>query len=196
MSRSDSDLDPRTLFTVGHSTRSLNEFIELLQAHGVNVIADVRQHPRSRRMPHFNDESLDVELPKAGIEYRSFKSLGGRRRAQPDSINAAWRNDAFRGYADYMQTDEFRAALDDLVRQALGKRLAIMCAEAVPWRCHRSLIADALTARGWTVLDIINMQQPKPHALAAFARIDGDRITYPASQEDLFNARWWLDGGD
>lgn len=173
------DHDGRTIFTIGHSTRSFDELDKILHAHGVLALADVRTIPRSRRHPHFNAEALAIELPKAGIDYLPFKSLGGLRKPRSDSINTAWRNESFRGYADYMQTPEFDAAIGDLIEHAARKPTTIMCAEAVPWRCHRSLIADALLARGWNVVDIYDAVIAKPHALTTFARVDGHVITYP-----------------
>ena len=175
--------DPATtageIFTVGHSTRTLDEFVELLRAHGVEGVADVRLIPKSRRHPHFADQSLAAELPKVGLRYLPFKSLGGRRRPAPDSINTAWRNESFRGYADYMQTPAFAEALAALMDVARERPLTIMCAEAVPWRCHRSLIADALLAHGWRVLDITSPTKAAPHKLTPFARVEGTRVTYP-----------------
>jgi len=137
-----------TLFTIGHSTRALDEFVQLLQANNVDLVADVRTAPGSRRMPHFASAALADELPLRGIEYVHLPELGGLRKPKSDSINMGWRNVSFRGYADYMQTDTFAVGLDHLLALAARHALAIMCAEAVPWRCHRSLIADALTARG------------------------------------------------
>ena len=173
----------RRIFTVGHSTRPLEQFVRVLSAHGVGALADVRLIPRSRRFPHFNDDALAVSLPQARIEYVPFKSLGGRRRAAKDSINTAWRNASFRGYADFMQTGAFAAALDELVQLALTKPTAIMCAEAVPWRCHRSLIADALLARGWDVIDIYDETKAAPHKLTPFAKVQGTRVTYPGDAD-------------
>jgi uncharacterized protein (DUF488 family) len=173
-----------TIYTIGHSTRSLEELIALLKSHGVRAIADVRQIPKSRRYPHFADTNLLVELPKNGLSYLPFKSLGGRRHARKDSPNTGWRNESFRGYADYMQTETFERALDDLMREAQKQPTAIMCAEAVPWRCHRSLIGDALLVRGWRVLDIIGVGEAKPHELTDFAKIQGTRITYPQTNEE------------
>jgi uncharacterized protein (DUF488 family) len=147
----------------------------------VKAVADVRLIPKSRRYPHFNDESLARELPKAGIEYHPFKSLGGRRR--PDkhsSLNLAWRNDSFRGYADFLQTPAFAEALEELMTLARRIPTTTMCAEAVPWRCHRSLISDALLARGWEVLDIMSETKAPPHKLPKFAEVDGTTVTYPA----------------
>jgi uncharacterized protein (DUF488 family) len=178
----------RTIFTVGHSTRTFDEFVEIVRSHRVKTIADVRLIPKSRRYPHFADTSLAIELPKCGIAYAPFRSLGGRRRPLKNSPNCAWRNESFRGYADYMMTDAFRTALDELIDVASKQPTAIMCAEAVPWRCHRSLIGDALIVRGWTVLDIMGIGVCKPHRLPDFARVVGDRLEYPAepSGSELF----------
>ena len=173
---------PAIVFTIGHSTRALDEFVAALRAHGVEELADVRLIPRSRRHPHFNDDALAVSLPDAGIDYVPFKSLGGRRRAAKDSINTGWRNASFRGYADFMQTDAFAAALDELMELARARPTAMMCAEAVPWRCHRSLIADALLVRGWNVLDIYDERKAAPHKLTPFARVEGTRVTYPGDE--------------
>ncbi len=180
------DRSDRVIFTVGHSTRSFDDLVRILQVHGVLALADVRTIPRSRRYPHFNAESLATALPKAGIDYLPFKSLGGLRKPRPDSINTAWRYDSFRGYADYMQTPEFGAAIRELMKQAARKATAIMCAEALPWRCHRSLIADALLARGWHVIDLYDAAAAKSHALTSFALVEGERVTYP--EPTLFQA--------
>ena len=168
-----------TLFTVGHSTRALNEFVQLLQANHVDLLADVRTAPGSRRLPHFAKAALAAELPPIGIEYVHLPELGGLRKAKGDSINAGWRNVSFRGYADYMQTDAFDAGLEQLMALAERHTLAIMCAEAVPWRCHRSLIADALTARGVEVLEIIGRGQPRLHSMTPFGRVRAGRVYYP-----------------
>jgi uncharacterized protein (DUF488 family) len=173
------------LYTVGHSNRMWEEFLALLQEHGVKAIADVRRFPGSRRLPQFNDGQLARELPAAGIAYVPFPGLGGRRKADPDSRNNGWRNEGFRGYADYMQTEAFEAALRELIAQASGAPTAIMCAEAVPWRCHRSLIADAMLVRGWRVLDIMSATSAKPHKLTPFARVSGTEITYPPEEPTL-----------
>lgn len=169
-----------TLFTVGHSTRTLEEFVTLLKAHGVAVVADVRTVPRSRYVPQFNVETLGHDLSGEGIEYVHLPSLGGLRKTSPDSTNLAWRNSRFRAYADYMQTPAFQAGLEELIQIASMKPTAIMCAEAVPWRCHRSLIADALIARGWQVIDLMSQRSAKPHKLTEFAQVEGMRVTYPA----------------
>jgi uncharacterized protein (DUF488 family) len=173
-----------TLFTVGHSTRAFEAFVHLLTAHGVTTLADVRRFPRSRKYPHFNDEQLAAALPRVGLRYLPMKALGGRRRASADTVNTGWRSEGFRGYADYMQTPEFAAAIDGLIAVASQGPTAIMCAEAVPWRCHRSLISDAMVVRGWRVLDIMSDASAPPHELTRFARVDGTRITYPAGGGD------------
>lgn len=170
-----------TVYTIGHSNRTLEELLYLLQAHGVQRLADVRSFPGSRRNPHFNAENLAVSLPAAGIEYLPFKALGGRRKLEKDATtNLAWRHPAFRAYADYMQTPAFEAALAELMRLAAETPTAIMCSEALPWQCHRSLVGDALVARGVTVLDIMNAGSARPHELPSWARVDDQgRVAYP-----------------
>lgn len=177
--RTQPDPARRTIFTIGHSTRPIEEFINLLQAHGVEQLIDIRTVPRSRRNPQFNREALPQSLAAAGIGYMHMPSLGGLRHARPDSPNSAWRNDSFRGYADYMQTPEFGAAVEKLIELASDKQTAIMCAEAVPWRCHRSLVGDALTARGIPVEDIMSVARRQAHKLTPFARVEGTRVWYP-----------------
>jgi uncharacterized protein (DUF488 family) len=174
-----------TLYTIGHSTHAIEAFLNMLRAYSIEVLVDVRTVPRSRHNPQFEQESLRESTAGAGIEYRHMKSLGGLRHASVDSVNTGWRNASFRGFADYMQTPEFARAIDDLVDVARSARTAIMCAEAVPWRCHRSLISDALLARGIRAIDIMSAKQSKPHELTSFARIDGIQITYPAAQAAL-----------
>jgi uncharacterized protein (DUF488 family) len=170
---------PRIL-TIGHSTRSLDELVELLHEHHVTLLVDVRTVPGSRRMPHFAKTALERSLPAHGIQYLHMPELGGLRKARADSINTGWRNTGFRGYADYMQTDEFWRGVDRLLSFSAGDgEVALMCAEAVPWRCHRSLLADALTLRGCEVAHITGRSQPAPHSLTPFARVAGGRITYP-----------------
>lgn len=171
------------VYTVGHSTRPLGELITLLQAHGVVRLVDVRTIPRSRRHPQFNRDVLPEPLGAAGIDYAHLAGLGGLRKPRADSINTGWRNAGFRGYADYMQTPEFAASLEALLALSREAPTAIMCAEAVPWRCHRALIADALTVRGVEVRHITSVGPAEPHALTAFARVDGFRITYPGPAE-------------
>ena len=179
-------MGPARIFTIGHSTRALDEFIGLLKREGVTHLADVRAFPFSRRHPHFNGEQLAPALAAEGISYTHFPSLGGRRRAKKDSHNTAWRNSGFRGYADYMETPAFASALDSLMEAGRKQPTAIMCAEAVPWRCHRSLISDALTARGVEVLHIMDTGH-KPHTLTSFARVVDGEVRYDAGAElDLF----------
>ncbi len=172
-----------TVYTVGHSTRSFEELVGLLRAHGVRRLVDVRTVPRSRRHPHFSREALVESLPAAGIEYRWLRELGGLRRPRPDSPNTGWRNESFRGFADHMQTAGFAAAVDELLALAQGDDLAIMCSEAVPWRCHRSLVGDALLVRGAKVLDIMSAGKATPHRLTPFARVAGTEVTYPPTDE-------------
>jgi uncharacterized protein (DUF488 family) len=168
------------IFTIGHSTRSLDELITLLQRHGVGLVADVRSIPRSRRHPHFAAEALAESLPQAGLAYRHFPGLGGLRRPRPDSINTAWRHQGFRGFADYMQTPAFEQSVDELVRTAeVSGPAAIMCAEAVWWRCHRQLIADALVARGVGVRHIVNAGEARSHELSELAVIREGGVIYP-----------------
>lgn len=167
------------VFTVGHSTRSLADFISLLKGHSVACLVDVRTVPRSRHNPQFNRDTLPAALAAAGIGYEHKSALGGFRPAQEGSLNAGWRNLSFRGYADFMQSSEFATALDALIAQAKCHRVALMCAEAVPWRCHRSLIADALTVHGLHVEEIISGSRTQVHALTSFARVNGTVVTYP-----------------
>jgi DNA-3-methyladenine glycosylase II len=177
--RAHADWHGTTIFTIGHSTRPIEEFLGLLRAAHVDALADVRTIPRSRRHPQFNSDALADALAAAGIRYRHVAKLGGLRHARPDSANTGWRNASFRGYADYMQTDAFEAGLDELRDLAASGTTAIMCAEAVPWRCHRSLVADVLIARGAAVLDIVGAGRPATHRMTPFARVDGARVTYP-----------------
>jgi uncharacterized protein (DUF488 family) len=167
------------IMTIGHSTRSLEDFVGLLQAHGIERLVDVRTVPRSRRNPQFNKESLPASLAAAGISYEHCAGLGGLRRPRPDSPNAGWRNEGFRGYADYMQTPDFELNVEKLIERAREGRVAVMCAEAVPWRCHRSLLADALQVRGVKVAHIMSMTSAREHVLTPWATTSGTRITYP-----------------
>jgi len=170
------------IFTVGHSTRSLDELVRILRAHGIKRLIDVRTIPRSRHNPQFNRETLSKALHNRGFSYRHMKALGGLRHTRPDSNNTGWRNASFRGFADYVQTRPFQAAIEKLLRLAEQKPTAIMCAEAVPWRCHRSLIADALTARGYEARDIMSVTIAKPHVLMPMARVGGQQVTYPGEE--------------
>ena len=167
------------VLTVGHSTRALETFIQLLQAHGVKRVLDVRTVPRSRRNPQFNRETLPDSLSQAKIRYTHLKELGGLRHPRPDSPNSGWRNSSFRGFADYMRTPEFARGLAKLMKFASRAQVALMCAEAVPWRCHRSLIADALLVQGVCVEHISSRTRRQEHTLTPFARVEGTRITYP-----------------
>jgi uncharacterized protein (DUF488 family) len=168
------------VLTIGHSTRRLEEFLVLLEAHGVQQLVDVRTVPRSRHNPQFNRDTLPDALRSAGIGYTHLPELGGLRHSRRDSPNTGWRTPSFRGFADYMQTPEFEAALERLIETAAHERTAIMCAEAVPWRCHRSLISDALLVRGVPVEHILNASPAHPHTLTPFARVEGASVTYPS----------------
>lgn len=170
------------VFTIGHSTRTLEEFIELLKAHDVTVLMDVRTVPRSRRNPQFNRETLPNALEAVDIDYAHVPGLGGFRRSSPQSPNQAWRNASFRGYADYMQTEEFAENLENLIERAATQRVALMCAEAVPWRCHRSLIADALVVHDIRVEEILSATRTQEHTLTSFARVHGATVTYPPQE--------------
>jgi uncharacterized protein (DUF488 family) len=173
------------IFTIGHSTRTWEAFLELLRTHGIRRVVDVRSIPRSRYNPQFNRETLSRKLRSARIGYVHLRKLGGSRHARRDSQNMGWRNTSFRGFADYMQTPEFEAGLQRLIKLAKQKKSALMCAEAVPWRCHRSLIADALVVRGIRVTDIIGGKRCHVHVLTSFGRVRGDRITYPLAAASL-----------
>jgi uncharacterized protein (DUF488 family) len=176
---------PAVILTVGHSNRSLEELLHLLCAHGVTLLVDVRTMPGSRHNPQFNQETLPLALRDSGIGYLHLPSLGGLRRRKPESPNRGWRNASFQGYADYMQTPEFEAGLVELLRHARDERTALMCAEAVPWRCHRSLIADALVVRGVAVEHILSASRTQAHTLRDWAMVDGTRITYPEQPKDV-----------
>ena len=167
------------VMTIGHSTRTVEEFIDLLQRHAVSRVLDVRTMPRSRHNPQFNRVSLSRSLKKAGLGYVHMPKLGGLRHAQRNSLNVGWHNASFRGYADYMRTGEFEQGLEELVQLAKQDRIAVMCAEAVPWRCHRSLIADALLVRGIRTEDIMSPTRRQVHTLTPFAKVRGTTITYP-----------------
>lgn len=178
-------LGPPTIWTIGHSTRPIGEFTDLLRAHAINLLVDVRTVPRSRHNPQFNTEALAESLKEAGLGSIHMPALGGLRQPRKDSVNDGWRNASFRGYADYMQTDEFWDALEELMKHGQQGPTAIMCAEAVPWRCHRSLIADALASRGWTVRHILSPVKADEHRLTPFAVIDGNRLVYPQAADPL-----------
>jgi uncharacterized protein (DUF488 family) len=168
----------KNIWTIGHSSHSLREFLILLAAHGIEVVADVRRFPGSRKHPHFNQEALAKSLAAAKIGYEYFPELGGRRKPRPDSKNTAWRNESFRAYADYMETGEFRGGIVRLLSLAEGRRVAVMCSEAVWWRCHRSMIADDLKAGGIEVLHIMSRTKCEPHPYTSAARLFEGRLTY------------------
>jgi uncharacterized protein (DUF488 family) len=169
-----------SVFTIGHSTRSLRDFIGLLDSYGVKQIIDVRSIPKSRHNPQFNGEDLKQSLKHAGVRYRHIGKLGGLRHSKKGSVNLGWRNPSFRGYADYMSTSEFSAGLDELMHIASLRETAVMCAEAVPWRCHRALIADALIKKGWTVRDIMTSTNAPTHRLTPFLKVRKGQLIYPA----------------
>ena len=174
-----------TVFTLGHSTLPIERFVALLARYGIEQLADVRTVPRSRRNPQFNADALSESLRTVGISYVPFRELGGLRKPRADSPNLGWRNESFRGYADYMQTEPFQNGLEILIQMSRKKRVAIMCAEAVPWRCHRSLVADALSIRDIPVIEILSESSYRTHKLTPFARVEGTAITYPSDQASL-----------
>ena len=171
---------PAVVLTIGHSTRTIDQFIALLKTHAVTLVVDVRTIPRSRHNPQFNEDSLPDSLKTAGIGYVHMPGLGGLRHANRESLNAGWRNASFRGYADYMQTPDFAKQIEELIQLTEGHQIALMCAEAVPWRCHRALIGDALTIRGIRTEDIMSLTQRRLHTLTPFAHVRGRTVTYPA----------------
>ena len=173
-----------SILTIGHSTRPIDEFINLLRQHGIEQLVDIRTIPRSRHNPQFNSAALAKSVEDKGVGYVHLKELGGLRHPRTDSINTGWRNAGFRGYADYMQTAEFEEALRRLLQLCEGKRCAAMCAEAVPWRCHRSLLADALVARGIPVEHILGGGRRDVHNLTPFARIENGRVIYPEAKAE------------
>jgi len=166
------------VWTIGHSTLPIEEFINRLKSFDIEVLADVRSFPGSRRYPHFNQENLSSALPGVQICYQHFRELGGRRRARPDSLNVAWRNESFRGYADYMETAQFRSAIEQLLAIAAERRVAIMCSEVVWWRCHRSLISDYLKVKGMDVIHIMGKGKSEPHPFTSAARVVNGELSY------------------
>ena len=178
-------MEPLRIWTVGHSNKTIEDFVEILKAHRVERVIDVRRFPASRKWPHFNAESLEKSLPAAGIDYAGAPDLGGRRKPRPDSPHRAWRVEAFRGYADFMDTADFAAGLERVTALAQARRSALLCAEALPWRCHRSLIADAFLARGWEVFEILSEKEARPRKLPDFARLEGSRVIYDGGARPL-----------
>jgi uncharacterized protein (DUF488 family) len=172
------------IYTIGHSTRTLEELVELLREHSITRLADIRRFPGSRRHPHFSGEALALSLPRLGIEYVHLESLGGRRKPLGKSENGAWESDQFRGYADHMASAEFHAAVDRLLDTT--RPTSYMCAEAVPWRCHRNLLSDELLRRQVEVIHILSRGKSQPHALSPMARLDPDRVVYPPEQRGMF----------
>jgi len=168
----------KNIWTIGHSTRSLDEFIAMLKSFQIELIADIRSFPGSRKYPQYNKEALEISLPQNNIRYFHLKNLGGRRKANPDSKNTAWRHVAFRGYADYMETDAFKEGIKELEKIALKKRTAYMCSEAVWWRCHRSMVSDYLKVNGWTVMHIMGIGKDEEHPYTSPARIIGNKLVY------------------
>ncbi len=173
------------IFTVGHSTLPIEAFVVLLKSYGVERLVDIRTIPRSRHNPQFNDSELSASLRAHDIEYVPLPALGGLRHARKDSPNTGWKNKSFRGYADYMQTEEFQRAIENLILLGREKRTCIMCAEAVPWRCHRSLVADALHAHGVPAVEILSANDYRMHTLTRFAQVDGTSVSYPPDQPTL-----------
>ena len=176
---------PITVFTVGHSNRSLDAFLAILKAHGIESLDDIRTIPRSRHNPQFSAEAIEKSLPRAGIFYVCLPRLGGLRRPRKDSRNLAWRNDSFRGYADYMETAEFEKGIAELLALARDRRTAMMCAEALYYRCHRSLVSDALVCRGVETVHLLDHKKTSAHRLTPFVKIEDGRPTYPATQPTL-----------
>lgn len=172
----------KRIWTIGHSTRTIDEFLELLAVNEIQVLADIRRFPGSRKYPHFNQDALARSVTQAGSEYIEFPELGGRRRTRKDSRNTVWRNEAFRGYADYMETDEFRVGVERLLDLAADRNTAIMCSEAVWWRCHRALVADYLKSIGVTVHHILNIQKTDEHPYTSAARLKNGKLTYTTEE--------------
>lgn len=172
----------RNLWTIGHSTRSISEFIQLLKQNKIRILADIRRLPGSRRFPHFNSERLEESLQDAGLQYVHLIDLGGKRRQDQHSKNTAWRNASFRAYADYMETPEFQKAAEDLMQLAREENTCIMCSEAVWWRCHRSLVADHFKSKGWRVIHILSKNKTEVHPYTAPARVENGRLMYGPAQ--------------
>lgn len=168
----------KNIWTIGHSTRPLDEFITMLKFFQIDCVADIRSFPGSRKYPQFNKEALEISLPQNNIRYLHLKNLGGRRKANPDSKNTAWHHPAFRGYADYMETDEFREGILQLEQIGMQQRTAYMCSEAVWWRCHRSMVSDYLKVNGWTVMHIMGIGKDAEHPYTSPARIVGEKLVY------------------
>ena len=173
----------KIVWTIGHSTRTLEKLIEMLHSFKIEMVADIRSYPGSRRYPQFNKESLEVSLPENNIQYVHLKKLGGRRKVNPDSKNTAWRHVAFRGYADYMETEDFKEGIQELEKISLQQRTAFTCSEAVWWRCHRSMVSDYLKAHGWKVMHIMDVGKEEEHPYTAPAKVVNGELTYKANAE-------------
>ena len=173
----------KTIWTIGHSTRSLEEFEAMLHSFDIELIADIRSYPGSRKFPQFNKEALEISLPQNNIQYLHIKELGGRRKANPGSKNTAWRHVAFRSYADYMETASFKDGIKELEQIALKQRTAYMCSEAVWWRCHRSMVSDYLKLRGWKVMHIMGISKEQEHPYTAPAKIINNKLNYEKQAE-------------
>jgi uncharacterized protein (DUF488 family) len=173
----------REIYTVGHAARPWKEFVGLLHGHEITILADIRRFPGSRHAPQFNEETMRTALAAEGIGYHHLPLLGGRRQARADSVNTAWKHPSFRGYADYMETRDFQDGLHELTVLARSHRVAVMCAETVWWKCHRSLVADALMAEDWHVLHILDTGEPRPHRLTTPARLESGVLTYHADSQ-------------
>ena len=177
------------VFTIGHSTRTIAEFIEIIKAYGIKQVVDIRTIPRSRYTPQFNEDTIRESLKAVKIGYLHIKGLGGLRHALKDSLNSGWKNASFRGFADYMQTRDFDESLEKLIETAAKRATVIMCAEAVPWRCHRALVGDALLVRGVQVRDIMSVNSSRDHTLTPWAKVNGEKIIYPSElgEQDTAN---------
>lgn len=176
----------KTIFTIGHSTRTLEEFIKLLKSFNIQLLADIRSYPGSKRFPHFNKDALQKTLPEQHIAYQHFPALGGRRKTTNESKNTVWKNEAFRGYADYMETDDFKNAIAELEAVAKKQTTAYMCSEAVWWSCHRSLVSDYLKWRGWNVIHIMAENKSQEHPYTSPAKIVDGKLSYAAEQLNIF----------
>jgi uncharacterized protein (DUF488 family) len=170
--------ESKMIWTIGHSTHSFEEFVAMLRSFSIELVADIRSYPGSRKFPQFNKEELELSLPQTNIQYVHLKDLGGRRKVNPDSKNTGWRNAAFRGYADYMETDAFQNGVSELVKRAFDQRTAYMCSEAVWWRCHRSMVSDYLKLQGWQVMHIMGVGKAEEHPYTAPARIVNGALNY------------------
>ncbi|MEO6901788.1 MAG: DUF488 domain-containing protein [Bacteroidia bacterium] len=175
----------RTIWTIGHSTRSLTEFVEMLNSFQIEIVVDIRSFPGSRKYPHFNKEALAISLPEAGLQYIHLKNLGGRRKTNPDSKNTVWRHPAFRAYADFMETETFQEGMKELEEIGSSKRTSYMCSEAVWWRCHRSMVSDYLKAKGWIVMHIMGVDKAQEHPYTQPAKIVNGHLTYEIGQEEI-----------